>query len=284
MPEVRNLVRRAKSRKQREDLAKEKKEAAADGDLDSVSTPSVEPASGPDRHGLAVKLLKPNRSQVIMAVVLFITAFLTVTGIKARGAGEDFSTLRRSELIQMLDTLNADSRSLEAEIGKLSRVKEQLQSGADSAEVAESESRRRLDEMKILSGTAPAVGPGVRITIFDPKGKVGPELLLDAVEEMRDAGAEVISVNEKTRIVASSWFGRSDDGSLVVDGTVITKPIMIEAIGDPGTLEAGAKFRGGLASEVQNERVGGSVSIAQVSKLEIRAVTAASVPQFSRPA
>lgn len=218
-----------------------------------------------------------------MAVILFVTALLVVTGVRARSSETDFSTMRRTDLIAMLDTLNADSRKLESEINELRRTKEQLETGANSAQVAADEAKRRLSAMQVLAGTVPATGPGVRITIQDPKRKVGPELILDAVEELRDAGAEVMQINGTVRVVANTWFGRSDAGELTVNGLAVSFPLTIEAIGDPATLEAGARFRGGLVSEIQGERVGGYVSITQLKRIDITAVASVAAPQFSRP-
>lgn len=241
------------------------------------------PQETADKSSVLADFLRPSRSQAIVAVVLFITALLISMGVKARTTETDFASMRRADLIQMLDTLNADARKLETEINELERTKQSLLSGADSAKVAEEETRRRLDAMRILAGTAPASGPGIRIVITDPAKKVGPELVLDAIEEMRDAGAEVMAINGTIRVVANTWFGRSSSGGLTVSGEPVSFPLTIEAIGDPATLEAGARFRGGLVSEIQNERVNGGVTINQLDHLEIRAVAKLDAPQFSRP-
>ena len=65
----------------------------------------------------------------------------------------------------------------------------------------------------ILAGTVPATGPGVTITIDDPDGAVTRPTLLDGVEELRDAGAEAIEINDSVRVVASTSFTDGDGGS-----------------------------------------------------------------------
>ena len=94
--------------------------------------------------------------------------------------------------------------------------------------------------------------------IADPKAAVDAGVLLDAVEEMRDAGAEVIEVNNTIRIVGSTWFG-SDNRALVIDGKPISRPITFEVIGDPHSLEEAARFRGGIVSEITGPKIGGQV-------------------------
>ena len=72
---------------------------------------------------------------------------------------------------------------------------------------------------------------------------------------MRDAGAEVIEVNNTIRVVASTWFG-SDARGLVIDGKPVSRPITLEVIGEPHSLEEAARFRGGIVSEITGPRSG----------------------------
>ena len=96
-------------------------------------------------------------------------------------------------------------------------------------------------------------------------------VLLDAVEEMRDAGAEVIEVNNTIRVVGSTWFG-SDNRALVIDGKPISRPITFEVIGDPNSLEEAAQFRGGIVSEITGPKIGGQVSIERENRLVIESL------------
>ncbi len=108
-------------------------------------------------------------------------------------------------------------------------------------------------------------------------------MLLDAVEEMRDAGAEVIEVNDTIRVVASTWFG-TDANGLVIDGKPVGRPITFEVIGDPHSLEEGARFRGGLVSEITGPGIGGQVQIDQADRVLVESLHAAREPQYAQPA
>src|SRR5204862_149321 len=109
------------------------------------------------------------------------------------------------------------------------------------------------------------------------------DVLLDAVEEMRDAGAEVIEVNNTIRVVGSSWFG-SDGQGLVIDGKPVTRPITFEVIGDPHSLEEAARFRGGLVSEVTGPNIGGQVQRDQQDRVVVESLHAATENQYAQPA
>lgn len=238
-------------------------------------------ATGPRR--LWGSLVQPGRGQIIAAVILFVVGMGGVMQIRINTADDAYTNARREDLVQLLDGLGSESRRLESEIADLERTRAQLQSGADTQRVARSEAQQRTEELGILAGTLPAEGPGIRMQIVDPAGRVNADVLLDAVEEMRDAGAEVIEVNDSIRVVASTWFG-ADASGLVIDGSPVSRPITFEVIGDPHSLEEGARFRGGLVSEITGARIGGQVRIDQLERVVIDSLHAARENQYAQPA
>lgn len=268
---------------------------ADDPDTETADKPDTETADKPDASTeqpdrgpvtgkeLLRDLVKPGRGQVILAVILLIVGMAWVAQVRTHTEQSPYSSLRRTELIQMLDNLNQESRRLGTEINQQEAVKRQLESGVGNEQVARQEAQKRLETLRILAGTAPAEGPGIILVIRDPAGKLTPDILLNAIEELRDAGAEVIEINDTIRIVASSWVGRTSEG-LVIDGKPVRTPITIEAIGDGHALEEGARFRGGLVSEVEGPRVGGSVTITQSTKVSIRSLHQPRPNQHARPA
>lgn len=249
---------------------------------DSPPTPVPEPAAR--RAGEFVRLLvRPSRSHLLVAVILLVFGLVITMQVRSRSDEQDYSSLRRTELIAILDDLTAESRRLEAEIDQLRQTQQQLQSGADSQRVALEEAGRRRDALSILSGTAPAAGEGVRVVISDPGRAVRDSMVLNAIEELRDAGAEVIEVNDQIRVVASTWIASRGD-ELVIDDVVVQRPIVIEAIGDPHALAEALRFRGGLVSEIQDPRIGGEVAISAQERLLVASVRPATTPRFARPA
>ncbi|MEL4504352.1 DUF881 domain-containing protein [Luteococcus sp. H138] len=234
-------------------------------------------------HRIGRDLLRPSRSQFLVAGVLCLSGLLVVTQLTGVDDQDTYSSMRRQDLVQLLDQLNAEHDRLTDESQRLERTKEKLVSGADARRVAAAENQKRLDQMGILAGSLAAKGPGIRITIVDPQQKVGPDVLLDAVEEMRDAGAEAIEINDQVRVVAQTWFSRSGQ-QLVADGQPVNSPITIDVIGEPHALEEGARFRGGLVSQVQAETVGGKVAISRLDEVQIGSLRQTTTPQWAKPA
>jgi uncharacterized protein YlxW (UPF0749 family) len=228
-------------------------------------------------------LVRPGRGQIIAAVILFVVGLGGVMQIRINTADDTYTNARREDLIQLLDGLGSESRRLESEIAEQEQTRTSLQYGADTQRVARQEAERRAQELAILAGTVPAEGPGIRMRIADPAGKVDANVLVDAVEEMRDAGAEVIEVNDTIRVVGSSWFGTNGTG-LVVDGKPISRPITIEVIGDPHSLEEAARFRGGVVSEITGPNIGGQVQIDQQNRIVVESLHATTQNQYAQPA
>lgn len=238
---------------------------------------------GPAHPGRTLRdWLRPDLSQTVIAILLAAFSFAVVTQIRARDEVDSYSTLRQSDLVGMLDGLNQESDRLQSELDSLKQSQAELQSGQDSEALAKAQAEDRLTSLGILAGTVPARGPGITLTITDPQGKVKPGTLLDAVEEMRDAGAEAIQVNGTIRIVASSWISSGPSG-IIIDGQAVSTPITMEVIGDPHSLEEAARFRGGLVSQITDSRVGGHVSIARSDDLKITSLHRQQEPRYARP-
>ncbi|MCE3274870.1 MAG: hypothetical protein K0R13_725 [Propionibacteriaceae bacterium] len=235
------------------------------------------------RARLRASLLHPGRGQILAAIILFIVGAAGVMQFRINATDETYASARREDLIQLLDGLSTESRRLEGEIAQLEETRSDLRSGADTQRVARTEAERQLGELSILAGTAPAEGRGIRMRIADPNSAVDSRVLLDAVEEMRDAGAEVIEVNNTIRVVASTWFG-SDARGLVIDDKPVSRPITLEVIGEPHDLEEAARFRGGIVSEITGPKIGGQVQLEQVDRVVIESLHASRENQYARPA
>jgi len=147
-------------------------------------------------------------------------------------------------------------------------------------EAALAEAHRQAETLAVLAGTAPATGPGVTIDIDDPNGTVPPEVLLAAVQELRNAGAEAIQVNG-VRIGVDSYFS-GVGGAVVNDGVALAAPYRIVAIGDPPTLTAAMQIPGGVGDTVK--RAGGTLSIQSAVSVIVDALRPVHANTYARPA
>ena len=234
----------------------------------------------PARARLLEGLRHPSRGQILGGVLVGLLGFAMVTQLQARGDDDRYAGLRSADLIQVLNGLNAQSRRADSEIRDLQKTRSQLTDSSQRRQAAVSRAREEVSTLGILAGTIGAKGPGVRITINDPENKVSLNNLLDAVEELRSAGAEAMEFNDKVRVVAQTSFEQTDDG-LVVDGQLLAAPYVIDAIGSPDTLAPVIDFAGGFGYDVG--QAGGSVSVSKVDSLKITAVTKTASSDFASP-
>ncbi len=210
---------------------------------------------------------RPSRAQWIVALLLFGLGF--GLAIQVRTTQQDaLGAARTSDLIRILDDLSAQRERLVAEETQLRATIAELETSADQAQVARDASRERVQNLRILAGVVPVTGPGVTLTIADPEGVLDAGDILDTVQELRDAGAEAISVDDE-RVIATTAIVDTPEG-IAVGNTVLTSPIEVQAIGDSDTLAAGLSFPGGVIESVREAGAEGIVVEREV--VEIGAV------------
>jgi len=191
---------------------------------------------------------------------------------------------RPDELVAALDGLSADGGRLAAEATELERTRDALAEGVDGAgpRAALERDRARADALAVLAGTVPATGPGITLTIDDPLGTLEARMLLDALQELRGAGAEAIEL-AGVRVVASTYVVDRPGGGLSVDGVAVDPPYRLLAVGDAHTLAQAMRIPGGVLDTVAT-RNGVLAEISESDRIEILAVRAAPTPRHARPA
>jgi len=247
---------------------------------DETEPKSDEAEPTPDEDGsLWSSWSRHSSMHVVVAVLIGALAFAMTTQISQNDA-TDYTSVRGVELVELLKSIDAANERLATQIDDLTATRDELLSSSQRSEDAEEQARKRSDELAILAGSAGATGPGVAVTIDDPDEAVSANQLLDAVQELRDAGAEAIAINGTARVVAQTYF-LDDERSIVVGGREVKRPFVIEAIGDPATMSEAVVFRGGLSDRVAN--VGGKATVEERDKVTITALADVKGPEYARP-
>jgi uncharacterized protein YlxW (UPF0749 family) len=122
----------------------------------------------------------------------------------------------------------------------------------------------------------PVAGPGITLTVTDPRGNVGADVLVGALQELRDAGAEAIELSG-VRLVAESFIVDHAGGGLTVDGVAVHAPYHLLVIGDPHTLAEAMRFPGSVLDTVA-AREGAEARVTEAGRVEIRAVRPVATP------
>ena len=252
-------------------------------DQDSAPpTPAPEtlPSREVARDRLARALVHPGRGQVVVGVLLAALGAAAVTQVRIAGRDDDYAGLRQADLIQALNGLQAASRRTEQDISNLETTRDSLRDNNEKTATALEQARDELTSLGVLAGTLAAHGPGVRITVTVPDSHLSVNLLLDGIEELRDAGAEAMEINDSVRVVAQTSF-ESATGGIAVDGRVLHSPFTIDVIGDPTSLTTALKFPGGFVDDISLDE--GKVTIKQQQDVSVTALREVTKPQYAQP-
>lgn len=245
----------------------------------------VDELSGQGRQRLLASLRpRPSRAQVVAAVLLGLLGFAAAVQVRATRDAE-LEGLRQTDLVRILDDVSERAARLQAEARELEETRDQVSGGSSGTLAALEEARERARVLGILAGTLPASGPGIELTISDPQDQVRSDVLLDALQELRDAGAEAVELSSldgpAVRVIASTALVDVEVG-VEVDGTVLESPFRFRAIGEPRTLATALDIPGGVLDVLQQRGAQGVVT--QQATMEITSLRAPPSPRYARPA
>jgi uncharacterized protein YlxW (UPF0749 family) len=278
--------------------------SAASADAASAdSASSANPAnSGRWRELLEMSRPRATRGQLIVALLCGLLGFALVTQVHSQ-AGAGLSTARQADLVDVLDNLTAKSDQLRSQIADQQNALAKLTGGAGRNQAALEEAQQRAQALRVLAGTVGATGPGIDLRVNDPDKKITADVLLDVLEELRDAGAEAVEIRGSpaagsgsgpaattapgaplaVRLVASSYFVDPLDGTgVVVDGTELAPPYDLLAIGDPPTLSQAMGIPGGVLDTLKGK--GGSGTVTELDTVRITALHVVTPPKYAHPA
>jgi uncharacterized protein YlxW (UPF0749 family) len=223
---------------------------------------------------------------VVIGVLFALFGFALVVQLRSTTGNSQLESARPEDLVRILSDLNTREERLRTEISTLQVTRNQLQSGVQGREAALAEAKRRSDELGILAGTLPAQGEGLRLRLI--QGGASPiraATVLDAVEELRGAGAEAMQISggdgTAVRIVASTYFVDGPGGVLVVDGHMLSAPYTIDVIGPAQTMRTALTIPGGVNDAVARD--GGNVQVDEPETVHVDALHEGGELQWARP-
>lgn len=275
--------------------------------------------ASPNGFRLLLNAARPraSRPQLIGALLCGLLGFGLVTQVHST-AGAGFTTARQSDLVDILDSLSSRSDQLRAQIATEQAALAKLTGGNDQTQAALDEAQKRAAILRILAGTAAATGPGIDLHITDPSHQVTADVLLETLEELRDAGAEAMQITGdavtpvgginsgapttlapasglpagsaspttsggSVRLVASSALvDAPGNNGVLIDGVELTAPFDIVAIGDPPTMTTAMGIPGGVLDTLT--RKGGKGTVTQHDVVRVTALHELRAPQYARPA
>ncbi|MFF0718167.1 DUF881 domain-containing protein [Micromonospora sp. NPDC003816] len=260
------------------------------GDGEPVVDPDGSEAVVGDEAAVSAPVVGPLRrfssAAVMIGVLLVLLGFTLAVQLKTTSTDSSLAAARQEDLVRILYDLEARESRLRQDITTLEESQRQLRSGEQGRQAALEEATRRADELGILAGTLPARGPGLAVRFEAGQSKpISASGVLDAVQELRGAGAEAMQISggdrASVRVVASTYFLDGENGSLIVDGRRLTGPFTITVIGDPATMRTALNIPGGVVAVVAGN--GGNVIVEDREVAEVSALHVPSTLEHARP-
>ena len=137
-----------------------------------------------------------------------------------------YQTMSEDELTRLITETNSQIQNLEQRKFELTSQLNSLKASVNKQEEAARIAKQNSQTSGLISGRLPAIGKGVIIHITaGEKERVDAATMFQLIEELRNAGVEVMSIND-IRIVTSSYISDAKHG-LLCDGIEINPPYIV---------------------------------------------------------
>jgi uncharacterized protein YlxW (UPF0749 family) len=254
--------------------------AAVETPADDATPEDATPEATPETPAPAKrKRRRDPLASLLIGVLTLLLGFAFAVQVRSNDEDTKLAGAREEDLVRILDTLNAQEERLRLQIADQRSALEQLTNTDSQSAAALQEARQRAESIGILNGTLAAQGPGLRMVIRDPEGEVRVADVLDAIQELRGAGAETMQIDGVRIGVSSAVTG--DPGALQIDGQDISAPYEVLVIGSPQNLETAMNIPGGVVQRIGGR--GGSVDITQSQQIVVDALRPLDTPQYASP-
>lgn len=252
-------------------------EGPSAADPSAAASGDAEP-TGRQRLAAAIWPPRVTRAQLIAALLLFVLGLGLAIQVRSTSESSPLRDARQEDLVRILDELDDRTTRLQDEKQRLEDQRRELETSSDQAEEARKQTQQKKRQLGVLAGTVAAEGPGLRITVSDPAGAVESDMLLDAIQELRAAGAEAIEIND-VRVAAGTYFTGSG-GDVRIDGKKVGAPFRFLAIGEPEDLEPALNIPGGVVQTLEKEQA--VVQVTREEKIVVDALRKPERPDYAR--
>jgi len=192
--------------------------------------------------------MRSNAGGIATTAVALFLGILVVTQFRSQDVYSRSLQLETpASLTTLIANLSDRNNSLRDEIFDLRLRVVAARDSVSSGQGSLTESQHEIDQLKIFAALTPARGPGIGVKI---DGAFDDRAMSDLTNELRNAGAEAISVND-VRVSARSWYAPGPDRSILLDGTQLYGPWTVRAIGASEVMHVAITRTGGIAGQFE---------------------------------
>lgn len=181
-----------------------------------------------------------------MFAVAVLIGMLAVAQLNSQARPIEISRLSATELSTLIETLTARNRELRSGLADIRDQLRQYEVSGPQGESALQVSREDLRRITAFAGLAAVDGQGI---VMDIDGNLDAIALNDLINELRNAGAEAIAVDD-VRVTARS-VAVEGPRALELDGVEVGERFRLRAIGSPDGLLSAMERPGGIISQLK---------------------------------
>jgi uncharacterized protein YlxW (UPF0749 family) len=221
--------------------------------------------------------MKRRVAQVSLFAVALLIGVLLVGQLRSQARPTEISTLSAQELSQLVDTLSDRNRELRTGLADLRETLREYRVADAQGQSALDVSREDLRRITAFGGLAAVEGQGI---VLDVEGDLDAIALNDLLNELRNAGAEALAVDD-IRITHRSVAVQGPT-SLLIDGLEVDRAFSIRAIGSAEGLLATIERPGGIIAQLQ-QFIDASIVARQSTEVSLPATAISLAPQVAQP-
>jgi len=222
--------------------------------------------------------MRQPRSQIALALVALLLGLLVVVQLRAQQAGTGLETQSSQDLTLLIANLTTRNDQLRGDAADLQRQLAALDTARAGGETSLGQLRSDLERVRLWAGIDAASGSGIRVLVL---GGVSARAISDLVNELRNAGAEAISVGG-VRVVAGT-VAAGPPGALSIENTALGARIEVLAIGNPASLTGALTRAGGIVAQIQATNDEAQVEVTPLDGVVVPATERALVPTLGKP-
>jgi len=217
-------------------------------------------------------------SRLTVAGVALLLGVLAVGQLRAQSGAPALAGLSATDLTQLIANLTTGNDELRAEVTDLQSQAAHLKDDHDRGETTVDELTADLARIRAWAGLTPVAGQGVAIVV---RGRIGGDGVDDLLNELRNAGAEAISV-DGIRVVTGVIVAGAP-GALSVENHAIGDTFEIRAIGSPQILTGTLTRTGGVIAQIGATYPDAQLTVTPADQLTLPATDRTLVPTHGKP-
>lgn len=221
---------------------------------------------------------------ILFSVVFLVLGFILAFSYRTIGMHDDNENSQSAPSLEeekyREDLINQQERNKEL-TDEITDKQEEIRAYERSFSTREEDHAGLVEEaqnLRLLLGVIPAIGPGVKITLkdadYDPVEQnpndyiVHESHIFRVVNELKIAGAQGLAINGQ-RITSNSYI-KCTGPVITIDGRTFPAPFIIEAIGDMEVLSSALYLKGGVIDSLIRDNI--VVSTEQLKEIHLSAL------------